>query len=89
MFRRTSENQTTATINHPSRTKNHVMLTGILTDVLRPGLPAQYLYNGNLIRTSTVKEILESTPDYVRFETLNSIYTIAYEKLPEELKSVA
>lgn len=89
MFRRTSENQTTDTVNHPSRTKNHVTLTGILTDVLKPGLPAQYLYNGNLIRTSTVKEILEATPDYVRFETLNSIYTIAYKKLPEELRAVA
>lgn len=69
--------------------KKSITLTGFLVDVLKPGMPAEYLYNGNLIRTSTVKEILEAAPTYVRFETRNSIYTIAYEKQPEVLAAVA
>ena len=51
---------------------------GTAPDVLRPGLPAMYLYHGNLIRTSTVQAILEASASHVRFETLNSIYTISY-----------
>lgn len=89
MFRKTCEKQAAATGNLPNRDKKYVTLTGILTDVLKPGLPAQYLYNGNLVRTSTVKEILEAAPDYVRFETRNIIYTIAYEKLPDDLRAAA
>ena len=58
--------------------KREVTVTGALTDVLRPGLPAMYLYQGNLIRTSTVQAILEASASHVRFETLNSIYTISY-----------
>lgn len=89
MFRKQKENQIVTTMNHHIIEKKNVTLTGILMDVLRPGMPARYLYNGNLIRTSTVKEILEATPDYIRFETRNSIYTISYKKLPEELKAAA
>lgn len=58
--------------------KREVSVTGALTDILRPGLPAMYLYQGNLIRTSTVQAILEASASHVRFETLNSIYTISY-----------
>ena len=57
--------------------KREVSVTGALTDVLRPGLPALYLYQGNLIRTSTVQAILEASSSHVRFETLNSVYTIS------------
>ena len=62
--------------------KREISVTGTLTDVLRPGLPALYLYQGNLIRTSTVQAILEASADHVRFETLNSIYTISYNNQP-------
>ncbi len=48
--------------------KREVSVTGALTDILRPGLPAMYLYQGN----------------HVRFETLNSIYTISYNNQPGE-----
>jgi hypothetical protein len=41
-----------------------------------------YLYQGNLIRTSTVQAILEASASHVRFETLNSIYTICYNNQP-------
>lgn len=58
--------------------KPEVSVTGSLADVLRPGLSTMYLYQGNLIRTSTVQVILEASASHVRFETQNSIYTIFY-----------
>ena len=62
----------------------------ILAGILRPGTSALYLYRGELIRTSTVQAILEAAPDYVRFETLNTIYTIAFDTLPDQaVKSAA
>ena len=64
--------------------KREISVTGALTDILRPGLPAMYLYQGNLIRTSTVQAILEASASHVRFETLNSIYTISYNNQPGE-----
>ena len=64
--------------NQEPVSKREVSVTGALTDILRPGLPAMYLYQGNLIRTSTVQAILEASAGHVRFETLNSIYTISY-----------
>ncbi len=64
--------------------KREVSVTGALTDVLRPGLPALYLYQGSLIRTSTVQAILEASSSHVRFETLNSVYTICYNNQPGE-----
>ena len=38
--------------NQAQAYKREVSVTGALTDVLRPGLPAMYLYQGNLIRIS-------------------------------------
>lgn len=70
--------------------KKQICITGILASILRPGAPALYLYRGELIRTSTVQAILEAAPDYVRFETLNTIYTIAFDTLPDQaVKSAA
>ena len=70
--------------NQEPAIKREVSVTGALTDILRPGLPAMYLYQGNLIRTSTVQAILEASASHVRFETLNSIYTISYNNQPGE-----
>ena len=64
--------------------KKQICITGILAGILRPGIPALYLYRGELIRTSTVQAILEAAPDHVRFDTLNTIYTIAFDKLPDQ-----
>ena len=70
--------------------KREVSVTGTLMDVLRPGLSAMYLYQGNLIRTSTVQAILEASASHVRFETLNTIYTIAFDTPPDQaVKSAA
>lgn len=68
--------------NQEPVSKRKVTVIGALTDVLRPGLPAMYLYQGNLIHTSTVQAILEASASHVRFETLNSIYTISYNNQP-------
>lgn len=62
--------------------KREVTVTGALMEVLRPGLPAMYLYQGSLIRTSTVQAILEASASHVRFETQNSIYTVSYNHQP-------
>lgn len=62
--------------------KRLISVTGTLTSILRPGLPAVYLYHGNLIRTSIVEAILEAAPNHVRFETENSIYTISFFNQP-------
>lgn len=74
----------------PSGSKRQISVTGILTEVLRPGSPVTYLYNGNLIRTSTVQAILEASSSHIRFETKNSIYTICYNNPPgTELQVIA
>ncbi len=65
--------------------KRELFLTGALTEVLRPGSPAMYLYQGDLIRTSTVQAILGASASHVRFETLNSIYTICYNNQPGDV----
>lgn len=52
-----------------NRTKHIVNVTGTLANVLVPGMPALYLYEGQCIRTAVVKSILEVSTDYVRFET--------------------
>lgn len=63
--------------------KRFITVTGTLTSILKPGLPAVYLYQGNLIRTSAVQAILEAAPNHVRFETENSIYTISFFNQPD------
>lgn len=67
-------------INHVA-TKKKIKVTGILTNVLVAGSPAVYLYHGNLIRTTVVEAILEASPDYVRFETTEAIYTLSYTQI--------
>ena len=62
--------------------KKQICITGILASILRPGTPAFYLYQGELIRTSTVQAILEASAGHVRFETQNSIYTVSYNGQP-------
>lgn len=75
---------------HEQITKTQVYLTGSLVNILRAGTSALYLYQGNLIRTSTVQAILEASPEYVCFETINSIYTISYATMPiEGMKAIA
>lgn len=69
---------------NPLPTKSHYYLTGYLSAPVLVGRPAQYYYNGKTIRTSLVQQILEASEDFVTFETLNSIYTISYVRVPAE-----
>lgn len=64
--------------------KRSIFVTATLANVLTPGMPAVYLYHGNLIRTSAVEAILEAAPNHVRFETKNSIYTLSFYNQPDE-----
>lgn len=67
--------------------KKKITVTGTLTNVLAPGLPAVYLYHGNLVRTTAVEAILEAAPGHVRFETREAVYTLSYKKtaIPESM----
>ena len=81
LFKNKDNNQN---LNQEPDYKREISVTGTLENVLRPGLPALYLYQGNLIRTSTVQAILEPSSSHVRFETLNSVYTICFNNQPGE-----
>lgn len=65
--------------------KRPITVTATLAAALMPGLPAVYLYHGNLIRTTAVEAILEAAPDHVRFETRNSIYTLSFYHDPDTM----
>lgn len=69
--------------NEYQKPKRSVSITATLANVLTPGMPAIYLYQGNLIRTSTVEAILEAAPNHVRFETRNSICTLSFYHQPD------
>lgn len=70
--------------------KREISVTGELTSVVKTGSPAMYLYQGNLIRTSTVEKILEVAPGYIKFETRNSIYMLSFHIHPDSgFKAIA
>ena len=73
----------------PKNKKPHIRITARLLGILKPGMPAVYLYNGELIRTSAVRIILEETPERVSFETQNSIYTISCGTMPTDAINAA
>ena len=58
--------------------KKLVYLSGILSTV-KIGERAAIKHCGVLIRTSPVVSILAVTPDYVKFETRNSVYAVSPE----------
>ncbi len=62
--------------------KTTVILTGTFLSPVKSGEKALFTYNGQVVRTSTVFEILEITADYIKFETRNSIYIVSYPNLP-------
>lgn len=66
------------------RPKPLVSVTGMLVKRLRLGRPAVYLYNGELIRTTAVRAILENTPERVCFETRDGIYVLSNNNHPLE-----
>lgn len=62
--------------------KTTVILTGTFLSPVKSGEKALFTYNGQVVRTSTVFEILEITADYIKFETRNSIYIVSHPNLP-------
>ena len=66
-----------------SEPKRSVIVTATLANVLTLCMPAVYLYQGNLIRTTAVEAILEAAPNHVRFETKNIIYTLTFYHQPD------
>ena len=61
--------------------KKTVILKGTFISPVKCGERAIFTYNGQVMRTSTVSEILEITADYIKFETRNSIYIVSYHSL--------
>lgn len=56
-----------------------IIATGYLLDDELPKVESMFFMervNGRWFRTSTVKEILEETKEYIRFKTRNSIYRL-------------
>lgn len=63
-------------------TKKTVILMGTFLAPVKRGEKALFTYNGQVVRTSTVFEILEITANYIKFETRNSIYVVSHQNLP-------
>ncbi len=57
--------------------KKTVCISGRIVFPLREGKRAVIQHRSGMIYTSSVVEILESTADYVCFETMNSVYQVA------------
>ena len=62
--------------------KKRVSITGRLLFPLKEGRRAVIVRGGDYIHTSLVVEILESKPDHVLFETMNSVYRVTTEPVP-------
>lgn len=62
--------------------KKTVIVTGHLLFPLKEGHRAVIVRGGDYIHTSLVVEILETKPDHVLFETMNSIYRVQTEPVP-------
>lgn len=56
--------------------KKQTTICGRLLFPLSEGECAVIARGGNLIRTSHVVEIIETTPEYSLFETMNSVYKV-------------
>lgn len=65
-------------------TKKEISLTATLSLPLRTGERAWFYANRHSISTSPVKQILEVSLDGVVFETQNTVYRLAYARLPAE-----
>lgn len=64
-------------------TKKTTMLEGILMTQLRVGSCAYIFTKGHLIRTSRVVAIHNQDADAIRFETLNTQYTLFLAPAPQ------
>lgn len=64
--------------------KKRICITGYLCSPVTKGQPAGYVYNGHATLTDQVVQILEACEDYVTFETISTLYTISYTRIPSK-----
>lgn len=62
--------------------KKIVTVSGALLFPVQIGYNAVIIRCGNLIRTSKVIDVIESNDNYVIFETMNSIYYVSMNTMP-------
>lgn len=68
--------------------KKCIYITGQLLYPLKEGQRAVIKHGGDFIRTSKVVDILEVTLDYVRFETMNTVYQVSTSPIKNEVQPV-
>ena len=62
--------------------KKIISISGKVVFPLREGARAIIAYGGDFIYTSRVVEIFEVSEDFAHFETMNSIYRVAFVPNP-------
>lgn len=62
--------------------KKVVAISGSILFPLKEGCKAVICSSGNIIHTSLVVEIIEQTPEFAHFETMNSVYRVALAPFP-------
>lgn len=62
--------------------KKMVCISGSLLFPLAEGKRAAIRHGGDIIYTSHVVDILEQREDYVRFETMNTVYQVSMAPVP-------
>lgn len=62
--------------------KKMVSISGTLLFPLAEGKRAVICHGGDIIYTSRVVDIQEQREDYVRFETMNTIYQVSMAPVP-------
>lgn len=68
--------------------KKRIYISGQLLYPLKEGQRAVIKHGGDFIRTSKVVDILEVTLDYVRFETMNTVYQVSTSPVKSEVHKV-
>lgn len=63
--------------------KKSATLEGLLMHPLFVGACALILHAGKIIRTSSVVAIHDASADQIRFETLNTLYTLRLTPAPQ------
>lgn len=64
--------------------KKVVAISGNLLFPLKEGCKAVICSGSSVIHTSLVVEIIEQTPEFAHFETMNSVYRVALAPFPIE-----
>ncbi len=66
------------------KSKKFISVTGNLLFPLNEGRRAIIMQDSGYVVTSRVVEVIEVAPDHAVFETMNSIYRVAFERSPNK-----